>query len=131
MQGRTDADWQLLRTLPMAQVAIDARFEPSCRKDGDGTNACSNHRDGSDTDADCCGNDDEMVGCVTLRNTSSTPALMIRLNLVGADGEQILPVLYSDNYFHLMPGEQKVVRVSYRKEDGRGVKPHVEISSFK
>ena len=115
----------------MAQVAIDARFEPSCRKDGDGTNACSNYLDGSDTDADCCGNDDEMVGCVTLRNTSSTPALMIRLNLVGADGEQILPVLYSDNYFHLMPGEQKVVRVSYRKEDGRGVKPHVEISSFK
>ncbi len=131
VQGRTDADWQLLRTLPMAQVAIDARFEPSCRKDGDGTNACSNHLDGSDTDADCCGNDDEMIGCVTLRNTSSTPALMIRLNLVGADGEQILPVLYSDNYFHLMPGEQKVVHVSYRKEDGRGVKPHVEISSFK
>jgi hypothetical protein len=55
---------------------------------------------------------------------------MLRLNLKGSDGEQILPVIYSDNYFHLMPGERKTVTVSYRAEDGRGVKPQVALTWF-
>ena len=38
--------------------------------------------------------------CITLTNNSNVPAVMIRLNLKGDDGEQILPVIYSDNYFH-------------------------------
>ena len=37
---------------------------------------------------------------VTLHNNGNTPAVMLRLNLKGSDGEQILPVIYSDNYFH-------------------------------
>ena len=37
-----------------------------------------------------------------IENKTSTPALMIRLNVVGGkDGQQILPVFYSDNYFSL------------------------------
>ena len=55
---------------------------------------------------------------------------MLRLNLKGTDGEQILPVLWSDNYFHLMPGETKTVTVSYLLEDGRGVEPKVEVTTM-
>ncbi len=73
---------------------------------------------------------DEQVCRITLTNTSDTPALMVRLNLRGADGEQILPVIYSDNYFHLLPGEQKTVEVSFRTEDGRGVTPHIAVEGF-
>ena len=56
---------------------------------------------------------------VTVKNTGKTPAVFLRLNLKGADGEQILPVIYSDNYFTLMPGEVKTVNVSWKKEDSR------------
>ena len=51
---------------------------------------------------------------VTLRNASTTPAMMIRLNLMAEDGEQVLPVNYGDNYFHLMPGEDKCRSSSLR-----------------
>lgn len=67
---------------------------------------------------------------VTVGNRSSVPALLIRLNLSGSDGEQILPAIYSDNYFPLMPGEQQTVSISYRKEDGRGTEPIVTATAF-
>ncbi|MGL4851338.1 MAG: glycosyl hydrolase 2 galactose-binding domain-containing protein [Phocaeicola sp.] len=68
---------------------------------------------------------------VVLENTSSTPALMIRLNVVGQnDGLQFLPVFYSDNYFSLLPGEKKEVTFHWKNEDTRGEKPKVKLSGF-
>ena len=72
--------------------------------------------------------DDENT--IILTNTSDTPALMIRLNLCGNDGEQILPVEYSDNYFHLLPGERKEVSVKWAENDTRGTRPLLKISAF-
>ena len=44
---------------------------------------------------------------------------MLHLNLYDADrNEQILPVEYSENYFHLMPGEEITVSIRWREEDG-------------
>ena len=57
---------------------------------------------------------------VRLRNTGSTPALSIRLKLIAADGNEILPVIYSDNYFHLLPSQEKTVSVRWDKADARG-----------
>ena len=73
---------------------------------------------------------EEWIGEVEIRNTGNVPALLIRLNLKGGDGEQILPVIYSDNYFSLMPNECKKITVSYRNEDGRGQAPYVEVTGF-
>ena len=67
---------------------------------------------------------------VVLKNESDTPAMMNRINLKGNDALQILPVDYSDNYFHLMPGEQKTVTVKWKKEDTRGCEPMLEISGL-
>ncbi len=68
---------------------------------------------------------------VKITNSSRTPALLIRLNLKGdEDGEQILPVFYSDNYFALMPGEQKEVRIRWQDVDTRGNNPRVEVSGY-
>lgn len=50
---------------------------------------------------------------VTLRNETDTPALLVRLILLDRNGEEILPVNYSDNYFSLMPGDGKTVRVEW------------------
>lgn len=73
---------------------------------------------------------DKYMFAVELYNPSDTPALMVRLNLMGDDGKQILPAIYSDNYFSLMPKERKIIPIEYRDEDGRGVNPHVEVSGF-
>ena len=65
---------------------------------------------------------------ITLTNCSSTPAVMLRLNLKGSDGEQILPVIYSDNYLHLMPGESRTIDIEWKAEDARGTVPMIEIT---
>ena len=68
---------------------------------------------------------------VTVENPSEVPALMIRLNLVGAgDGEQILPAFYSDNYISLLPKEKKVLTISWKDEDSRGNKGAVQVTGF-
>ena len=74
--------------------------------------------------SDACGNK------LVITNTGDTPALMIRLNLCGTDGEQILPVEYTDNYFHLLPGERKEVSVKWAENDARGTHPLLKISAF-
>ena len=65
---------------------------------------------------------------VMLRNKGRSPAVFLHLNLKGADGEQILPVIYSDNYITLMPGESKTIHVSWNAQDARGQQPCFEIT---
>ena len=67
---------------------------------------------------------------VTLRNRGRAIAPLVRLNLKGADGEQILPVLYSDNYFNLLPGERRTVTITWKAEDARGQQPVVEVETL-
>ena len=67
---------------------------------------------------------------VTLTNDGDVPALMLRLKLVSkSTGERVLPVLYSDNYFSLMPGETRIVDIQAAPEDFRG-KAGLEITGF-
>lgn len=106
VDAKTDESWRALAALPKADVEAKISVNPQASAHG------SQHLS------------------VTLTNKSGVPAMLIRLNLKGSDGEQILPVIYSDNYFHLMPGETKVVSVGYEREDGRGVKPVVDVSGF-
>lgn len=67
---------------------------------------------------------------VSLRNKGQTPAPLLRLCLKGADGEQILPVAYSDNYLTLMPGESRTVNIGWRQEDARGQQPQIEVTQL-
>ncbi len=54
---------------------------------------------------------------VTIENKGNQTAYLLRLNLTEEDGGQILPVWYSDNYFHLMPHEKREVLVRWPLED--------------
>ena len=66
-----------------------------------------------------------------LKNETSTPALMIRLKIEGnKTRNMILPVFYSDNYFFLMPGEEKEVSIRLYNADTNGETPEVVISGF-
>ena len=69
-------------------------------------------------------------GTIVLSNTGATTALMLRLNLCTEDGEQILPVEYSDNYFHLLPGESKIVNIKWKLEDARNANPILKVSGL-
>ena len=74
---------------------------------------------------------EEWKTVATLENRSKTPALMLRLNLVGArDGEQILPVFYEDNWISLLPGERKEIAVRCAAADTRGERPELQLSGF-
>ena len=65
-----------------------------------------------------------------ITNNGNTPALMLRLNLCGEDGEQVLPVEYSDNYFHLLPGERKTVTIKWSQYDTRGTDLRLKVSGY-
>ncbi len=67
---------------------------------------------------------------VSIRNKGQKPAVFLRLNLKGADGEQILPAIYSDNYITLMPGETRSIDISWKNQDSRGQQPHIEITGI-
>ena len=75
--------------------------------------------------------DGNWQGSVLIENHSDTPALMIRVNVVGTeDGEQILPIFYSDNYFSLLPGESKQVSFHWKDIDTRGNSPKVVVTGY-
>ncbi len=66
-----------------------------------------------------------------LMNSSKYPALMVRLKVVREKSrDRILPVLYSDNYISLMPGEHRTIYMEMEHADTRGEKPQIEISGF-
>lgn len=102
--GKEEGNLKQLHELPEAEVDMKSEF----RKEGDGWKCTA-----------------------SLKNTGDVPAVMMRLKVYGKKtGESILPTFYSDNYFTLMPGEEKVVVMTFRKEDTRGEKPALALSAF-
>jgi hypothetical protein len=66
-----------------------------------------------------------------LFNNSETPAVMVRMKVVGdKDKERILPVIYSENFISLMPGEKRTVTMELDNSDVRGNNPVVEVTGI-
>ncbi|KAI0383734.1 glycoside hydrolase family 2 protein [Hypomontagnella monticulosa] len=59
---------------------------------------------------------------VVLENRASVPAFFIRLNLVDKDGEDVLPVIWSDNYVTLWPHEK--LELQFEGEGGDSLQIH-------
>lgn len=56
----------------------------------------------------------ERQAAVTLTNSGTVPAVMLKLTLEdSASGRRILPAYYSDNYISLLPGEQRTITVDF------------------
>jgi exo-1,4-beta-D-glucosaminidase len=110
---KTFADYIALNTLPRLDLDVTARND----KDG---------QEGSTT--------------VTVHNPTSTLALAVHLKVnksssgrVSREGEadnEILPVLWQDNYFALLPGETRQVTATYRIGDKNKSTPSVEIDGW-
>ena len=73
----------------------------------------------------------ESITRVTLENPSKSVAFFVRLKVEkGKGGEEILPVLWQDNYVSLLPGEKREVTATYRTSDVGGAKPEVEVKGW-
>jgi len=67
---------------------------------------------------------DSSVHTITITNTGKTVAFQVHLRaLKGRAGDDILPVIFSDNYLELAPGETRVVTCVYADRDAEGGVP--------
>jgi exo-1,4-beta-D-glucosaminidase len=110
---KTFADYTQLNTLPRVDLDVTSQ----------------NKNDGQ-----------EGTTTVTVHNPTSTLAFAVHLIVnrsssgrVSREGEadnEILPVLWQDNYFALLPGETRQVTATYRMGDGSKTIPSVEIEGW-
>jgi exo-1,4-beta-D-glucosaminidase len=67
----------------------------------------------------------------SVRNPSSNIAFMVHLRLTkGSRGEDLAPILWSDNYFSLLPGEAKDVTATYDASDSDGKSASLEVDGY-
>jgi len=100
----TYADFTALKQLPKVKLNITSTSEPK-GKDG--------------------------ITTVRLQNPSRNLAFFVRLKVSkGKGGEEILPVLWQDNYLSLLPGETRQITATYRAADLGTAKPSVEVSGW-
>jgi len=85
--------------------------------------------------------DAESSTTVTLHNPTRALAFAVHLKVnraplgrvspwEGARDDEVLPVLWQDNYFSLMPGETREVRATYKTGDLHGIAPVVEVEGW-
>jgi exo-1,4-beta-D-glucosaminidase len=77
------------------------------------------------------GNGEEAVTHVVLENPSKSLAFFVRMKVVkGKGGDEILPVLWQDNYISLLPGERRELTATYRAQELGTSVPVVEVSGW-
>jgi exo-1,4-beta-D-glucosaminidase len=68
---------------------------------------------------------------VTLENPSQTLAFFVHLAVrKGSGGEEVLPVLWDDNYVTLLPGETREIDARYAPKDLGAAKPAVSVEGW-
>jgi exo-1,4-beta-D-glucosaminidase len=100
---RTFADLTDLQNLPPAQVTIESSTEAS----------------GGD-----------VVAHVVVRNPSPNAAFLVHLTALRADGSDINPVLWDDNYFELFPGEERQIKATYSAKLAGGGPVHIQADGW-
>jgi exo-1,4-beta-D-glucosaminidase len=86
--GKTFADYRGLNAIPKTKIAVSSKASLG---------------------------QDEVVTHITMRNNDPSLALFVRLNLSSCTtSKEVIPVVWSDNYVSLMPGENREVTASYR-----------------
>ncbi len=74
---------------------------------------------------------DSSVHEVTITNTGKTVAFQVHLRaLKGKTGDDILPVIFSDNYLEMAPGESRVIWCKYADKDAGGARPYFVVSAW-
>jgi hypothetical protein len=104
LRGLTENDYTGIRDLPGADVSMKSQV----------------HRRGA-----------QWIVTADLHNTSSAPALLVRVKVVREKtGDLIVPALYDDNYIALMPGERRTIHIQIEDADTRGARPRLALYGF-
>jgi len=68
---------------------------------------------------------------VTVKNPGSSVAFQIHLRATkGKDGDDIVPIFWDDNYFSLLPGEEKSVSAAFDPADADGKPAVLELDGY-
>lgn len=59
---------------------------------------------------------EETVVHVTVRNPGKALAFQVHLRVTDSKGEDVLPVLFEDNYFPLFPGEERSIKATFNSK---------------
>ena len=74
---------------------------------------------------------DSTLHDITITNTGKVVAFQVHLRALKASaGDDILPVIFSDNYVELAPGETRTIRCMYANRDADGAKPYFLLSGW-
>jgi exo-1,4-beta-D-glucosaminidase len=74
---------------------------------------------------------EESITHVALENPGKALAFFVRLKIAkGKGGEEVLPVIWQDNYVSLLPGEKREVTATYRTGLLQGAQPEIEVKGW-
>ncbi len=74
---------------------------------------------------------EDSITHVTIENPSKSLAFFVRLKVdKGPKGEEILPVIWQDNYISLLPGEKREISATYHASELGAAKATVEVSGW-
>ena len=72
-----------------------------------------------------------MATRVTVKNTSPSIAFMVHPRLTqGKGGDEVTPIFWQDNYFSLLPGEERIVTANYDLSALHGKDPQLVVDGF-
>jgi exo-1,4-beta-D-glucosaminidase len=68
---------------------------------------------------------------IRVKNPSGSVAFQVRLRLVTREEDRdVVPVFWDDNYFSLLPGEERIISVSYETSQLHGAEPMIHVGGF-
>ena len=74
---------------------------------------------------------EESRATIILTNPSDHPAFFMRAEVTkGEDGEEVLPILYEDNYVTLFSKESRTLQVRFRTADLSGQQAHLRLEGY-
>lgn len=74
---------------------------------------------------------DSTVHEISIANTGKFVAFQVHVRaLKGKDGDDVLPVIFSDNYFELAPGERRTILCRYAGRDAGGAKSYFTVTGW-
>jgi exo-1,4-beta-D-glucosaminidase len=74
---------------------------------------------------------EQAITHVSIENPGKSLAFFVRLKVnKGAKGEELLPVIWEDNYISLLPGEKREVTATYRAAELGAAKATVEVTGW-
>jgi exo-1,4-beta-D-glucosaminidase len=76
-------------------------------------------------------NADSTMHTITIKNTGKAVAFFVHVRVLKQkNADDILPVIFSDNYISLAPGESRTIESTYSNKDAGNASPYILVSGW-